>query len=317
MSQYVIGADIGGTTVKLGVFSMEGSLVDKWEIPTRTEEEGRYILQDIADSCLAYMDKQGLERKDFAGIGMGVPGTVNEDGSVNTCVNLGWGYREVRREMEEILKIPAWADNDANAAGLGEMWKGGAKGMTNLIMVTLGTGVGGGIIIDGKTIRGSRGYGGEIGHITIHPEETLSCNCGRKGCLEQYCSANGIARLARAGLESWEGTTRLADLEEITCRDVFDAAKDGDEYALARVEAFGKDLGMTLANLAAITDPQVFVIGGGVSKAGKMVTDVVEKYFRRYALAGQREVGFRLAVLGNDAGIYGCARLALGDAVCQ
>ncbi len=317
MSQYVIGADIGGTTVKLGVFSMEGSLVDKWEIPTRTEEEGRYILQDIADSCLAYMDKQGLERKDFAGIGMGVPGTVNEDGSVNTCVNLGWGYREVRREMEEILKIPAWADNDANAAGLGEMWKGGAKGMTNLIMVTLGTGVGGGIIIDGKTIRGSRGYGGEIGHITIHPEETLSCNCGRKGCLEQYCSANGIARLARAGLESWEGTTRLADLEEITCRDVFDAAKDGDEYALARVEAFGKDLGMTLANLAAITDPQVFVIGGGVSKAGKMVTDVVEKYFRRYALAGQREVGFRLAVLGNDAGIYGCARLALGDSVCQ
>lgn len=317
MSQYVIGADIGGTTVKLGVFSMEGSLVDKWEIPTRTEEEGRYILQDIADSCLAYMDKQGLERKDFAGIGMGVPGTVNEDGSVNTCVNLGWGYREVRREMEEILKIPAWADNDANAAGLGEMWKGGAKGMTNLIMVTLGTGVGGGIIIDGKTIRGSHGYGGEIGHITIHPEETLSCNCGRKGCLEQYCSANGIARLARAGLESWEGTTRLADLEEITCRDVFDAAKDGDEYALARVEAFGKDLGMTLANLAAITDPQVFVIGGGVSKAGKMVTDVVEKYFRRYALAGQREVGFRLAVLGNDAGIYGCARLALGDAVCQ
>ena len=317
MNQYVIGADIGGTTVKLGVFSMEGVLVDKWEIPTRTEEEGRYILKDIAASCLDYMGKHGLTREDFAGIGMGVPGTVNDDGSVNTCVNLGWGYREVRREMEEILQIPAWADNDANAAGLGEMWQGGAKGMTNLIMVTLGTGVGGGIIIDGKTIRGSHGFGGEIGHITIHPEETISCNCGRKGCLEQYCSANGIARLAKAGLKTYEGTTSLADLDDISCRDVFDAAKAGDEYAQARVEEFGKDLGMALANLAAVTDPQVFVIGGGVSKAGKMVTDVVEKYFRRYALEGQRKIGFSLAVLGNDAGIYGCARLALGDRLSQ
>ena len=311
MRRYVIGADIGGTTVKLGVFTTEGELLDKWEIPTNTEDQGRHIIEDVAASCLAYMKDKGLNKEDFDGIGMGIPGTVNEDGSVNTCVNLGWGYRNVREEMEQALGLPAFTENDANAAALGEMWKGGAMGVSNLVMVTLGTGVGGGIIVNGKAIRGSHGCGGEIGHITIRPEEEIACNCGRRGCLEQYCSANGIARVAKAELKNYKGESSLKKLEDITAKDVFDAAKEGDPFALSQLERFGRDLGLALSNLATVTDPQVFIIGGGVSRAGTIVTDIIKKYYSMYALKGQKDAEFRLAVLENDAGIIGCASLAI------
>ena len=307
MSRYVIGADIGGTTVKIGVFNTDGDLLDKWEIPTDTSDKGEHILGDIADSCKAYMRDHGLDLCSFDGIGMGVPGMVNADGTVKACVNIGWGYKDANKEMKEALGIPAFTDNDANAAALGEMWQGGAKGVPNMVMVTLGTGVGGGVIVNGKTVRGSNGNGGEIGHITIRPEETLACNCGRKGCLEQYCSANGIARTAKEELKGYQGDSALKDLEDITSKDVFEAAKAGDAFSISRLESFGKDLGFALSNLAVVTDPQVFVIGGGVSKAGKIVTDYAGKYFRQYALEGQKGIEFRLAALGNDAGIYGCA----------
>ena len=311
MRRYVIGADIGGTTVKLGVFTREGELLDKWEIPTNTDNQGSHILEDVAEACLAYMADHNLSKEDFDGIGVGIPGTVNEDGSVNTCVNLGWGYRNVREEMEQALGLPAFTENDANAAALGEMWKGGAVGVRNLVMVTLGTGVGGGIIVNGKALHGARGYAGEIGHITIRPEEEIACNCGRKGCLEQYCSANGIARVAKADLEGYKGESCLRDLSDITAKDVFDAAREGDSFALSQLERFGRDLGMALSNLATVLDPEVFIIGGGVSRAGTMLTDLVKKYYNRYALEGQKDVDFRLALLENDAGIIGCASLAI------
>ena len=188
MKKYLLGADVGGTTVKLGLFTVYGTLLDKWEIPTDHSEDSD-ILRDVAVSCEKMMEQKGLSKDEFAGIGLGVPGPVHGDGSVDLCVNLGWGEKAVKADMEELLGIPAAVGNDANVAALGEMWQGGAKGHENVVMVTLGTGVGGGIIVDGKMIAGAHGYGGEIGHIMINTHETEKCNCGKCGCLEQYCSA--------------------------------------------------------------------------------------------------------------------------------
>lgn len=312
MKEYLFGADVGGTTVKLGVFRTEGILVDKWEIPTRTEDNGENIIPDIADTCQNYIAGHDLEKDDFAGIGMGIPGPVKEDGTVQGCVNLGWGFRNVKKEMEKALGIPAYVDNDANAAALGEMWAGGAKGVRNLIMITLGTGLGGGIIINEKTVNGSNGFGGEIGHITIHPEEEERCGCGRRGCIEQFCSANGIVRVASRALKAYKEDSLLKKIKKFTSKDIFDAAKKKDAFAISQLERFGNDLGLAMSNWATMTDPEIFVIGGGVSRAGKALTDVVGKYYRKYALPGQRDIPIVLATLGNDAGIYGCARLVIG-----
>ena len=235
MKKYAFGADIGGTTVKLGLFTVEGELLDKWEIPTRTG--GEYdILQDVADSCRKKMEQKGLSADTFAGIGIGVPGPVREDGSVDVCVNLGWGKKQVRDEMAAALGMAVAVANDANVAALGEMWQGGGKGYENVVMVTLGTGVGGGIIVGGKVISGAHGYGGEIGHMCINTHETEYCNCGKKGCLEQYASATGIVRMAKKALAASEEDTVLRRADSLTAKDVLDAAKFGDAFAVRLTE---------------------------------------------------------------------------------
>ena len=186
MSKYVFGVDIGGTTVKLGVFSVEGELLDKWEIKTRTEDGGANVLPDIAEALTDKMNSMSISKDEVKGVGMGVPGPVREDGTVDGCVNLGWGVFNAAEALGAKLGLPVKVGNDANVAALGEYWQGGGKGYKNVIMVTLGTGVGGGVIINGKIIDGTNGAGGEIGHMTIDPDETAVCNCGKKGCLEQY-----------------------------------------------------------------------------------------------------------------------------------
>ena len=309
MKKYAIGADIGGTTVKLGFFTVDGKLLTKWEIPTDTSETGD-ILKDIAVSCELKMQEQGLNKADFVGIGLGVPGPVREDGSVDMCVNLGWQQKQVKEDMEEIIGIPAAVTNDANAAALGEAWQGGARGCDNVVMVTLGTGVGGGVIVGGKIIAGAHGYGGEIGHIMLNTHETVKCNCGKAGCLEQYSSATGIVNEAKKALAKEEVTTIL-NPETLTAKDVFDAAKSGDVFAIRQVEQFASRLARGLSFISGVTDPEVFVIGGGVSKAGSIITDTVQRYFRDYVFGRQKETSFALAVLGNDAGIYGCASLVV------
>lgn len=308
MKKYALGADIGGTTVKLGWFTTEGKLCRKWEIPTRTGEEYD-ILGDVAESCRKTIQEAGESLSDFAGIGIGVPGPVREDGSVDVCVNLGWGEKQVKKEMEEALGIPAAVGNDANVAALGEMWQGGGKGYQNLVMVTLGTGVGGGVIVGGKIVSGAHGYGGELGHMLINIHETASCNCGKQGCLEQYASATGIARLARKAVEDTQKDTVLARVDVLTAKDVFDAAKYGDAVALEVVDRFARYLARGLSFVSGVTDPEIFVIGGGVSKAGTIVTDTVKKYFDSFVFGRQKDTKFGLATLGNDAGIYGCAKL--------
>lgn len=308
--KYCIGVDIGGTTVKMGIFELEGKILDKWEIPTRTGNKGENILPDIAKAIEEKIQSMNLKREDIQGIGMGVPAPVTEDGVVQNTANLGWGYKEVTREMQELTGFPAKAGNDANVAALGEMWLGAGKGHENVVMVTLGTGVGGGIILGGKILTGQNGAGGEIGHICVNYEETESCGCGKQGCLEQYASATGITRLAKKRLAKNEDASLLR-AQEISSKTVFDALKEGDAVAEEIVEEFGAYLGHAMANVAVIVDPAVIVIGGGVSKAGEILLGYVEKNFQEKAFFADKNTKFVLAQLGNDAGICGAAKLII------
>ena len=308
--KYCFGVDIGGTTVKLGLFTTEGEIIDKWEIKTRTENQGEAVLPDIADALKKKLAEKQIEKDQVEGIGVGVPAPVDAEGVVQNTANLGWGYKEVKREMEELSGMKAEIGNDANVAALGEMWLGAGKGRKNIIMVTLGTGVGGGIIVDGKPLVGAHGAGGEIGHLCVNYEETDHCGCGNTGCLEQYASATGITRLANIRLAKDDKESVLRG-QEISAKTVFDAVKAGDAVAEEIAEEFGKYLGYAMANLAAVVDPATIVIGGGVSKAGEILLKYVEKNFKERAFFANKDTEFVLATLGNDAGICGAAKLIL------
>ena len=308
--KYCFGVDIGGTTVKLGLFTTEGEIVDKWEIKTRTENQGEAVLPDIAAALNEKLEEKQIPKDEVEGIGVGVPAPVDSEGVVQNTANLGWGYKEVKREMEELSGMKAEIGNDANVAALGEMWLGAGKGRKNIIMVTLGTGVGGGIIIDGKILTGENGAGGEIGHLCMNYEETEKCGCGNTGCLEQYASATGITRLANIRLAKDDAKSVLRE-QEVSAKTVFDAVKAGDAVAKEIAEEFGKYLGHAMANLAAVADPSAIVIGGGVSKAGEVLLQYVEKNFKEKAFFANKDTEFVLATLGNDAGICGAAKLIL------
>lgn len=311
--RYCFGVDIGGTSVKIGLFQLDGVIVDKWEIKTRTENHGSAILSDIAASLEERRKKNNIDKDLMEGIGLGVPAPVNAAGVVQNTANLGWGYKEVKREMEELTGYPVEVGNDANMAALGEMWLGAGKGQKDMIMVTLGTGVGGGVIIDGRPIVGSSGAGGEIGHICVNYEEEDRCGCGNTGCLEQYASATGIARLARMRLVKNDDASALRKypMEKISAKSVFDALKAGDKIAEEIVEEFGMYLGHAMANVAVVTDPNVIVIGGGVSKAGEILLGYIEKHYAERAFFANKHTKFILAELGNDAGICGSAKLII------
>lgn len=312
MKKYCFGIDVGGTTVKMGLFTTEGELLDKWEIPTRKEDGGAYILNDVAASVEAKLAEKNIAKDDVAGAGIGVPGPTLDTGYVSICVNLGWKDKNPANELSELLSIPVKAGNDANVAALGEMWKGGGEGYLDVVLLTLGTGVGGGIIINGEIAPSHRGVGGELGHITVNPDEEATCNCGNHGCLEQYASATGVVRIAKKLLDASNGESSLRALETVTAKDVFDAAKAGDHLAVEAVEVLGKYLGLVVANVALTVDPDVFVIGGGVSKAGQVLIDVITKYYHKFAkIIGDNKAKVVLAKLGNDAGIYGAARMVL------
>lgn len=311
MEKLCFGIDIGGTTVKLGLFSIDGTVLDKWEIPTRKEDKGAYILPDVVESLNAKMQEKNINKAQVEGIGIGVPGPVTEDGVVLECVNLGWGIINVEKELEELTGLKVKAGNDATVAALGEMWQGGGKGYNSMILVTLGTGVGGGVIIGGKIITGSKGAAGEIGHILVNYDEPDTCGCGKHGCLEQYASATGIVKEAKRLLAKTKEASIIREIENLTAKDIFDAAKDGDAISIQLVEQLGKYLGVALSHVGAVVDPEGFVIGGGVSKAGTILTDVIKKYYEENVMLALKNKEFKLATLGNDAGIFGAAKLVL------
>lgn len=311
MKTYCFGIDVGGTSVKCGLFHTDGALVEKWEIPTRTENNGQNILPDVAETINAKLAEKNIDKADVEGVGIGIPGPINSRGEAACAVNLYWGFTPVAQILGDLTGLKAQAGNDANVAALGEAWKGAAAGAQNIIMITLGTGVGGGIIINGKILAGSHGAGGEIGHALVVRGEEEKCNCGNHGCLEQYASATGIVRVAGRVLAASEDDSTLRELQNITAKDVLDAFKAGDAVAVRIMEYVGDLLGGAIAGFTTVVDPEAIVIGGGVSKAGQPLIDCIEKYYQRYAFSSCKETPIVLATLGNDAGIYGAAKMVL------
>ena len=298
--KYGFGIDLGGTTVKIAYFDETGEMLQKWEIPTVTADGGKQILPDIAASIRSFIDAHQINETMILGMGIGVPGPVSGKGVVNKCVNLGWGVFNIAEQLTELTGFPVKAGNDANVAALGEYWKGGGQGCDNMVFATLGTGVGGGIVIEGKLLHGTHGSGAEIGHMVLNRNETAVCGCGKRGCVEQYCSATGIVRLAG-----------LHGMENVTCKDIFDAGKAGDKVALEVLDEYYEYLGEFLGTLCSVIDPEIVVLGGGVSKAGDVLLTGVEPYFHKYVFHAASQVKFSLASLGNDAGAYGAFKLAL------
>lgn len=311
MQKLIFGIDLGGTSIKIGLFDQNEGLLEDWEIKTRQENNGAYILGDINDFINEKIKEKGLSRESIIGLGMGVPGPVSADGTVISFANLGWKNVNVEKDLGKISGFPVKAANDANIAALGEMWRGGGKNYKTIVMVTLGTGVGGGVIIDGKIVSGINGAAGEIGHLHISDDETDACGCGNYGCLEQVASATGIVRVAKKMLANSDEQSTLRNIEDLTSKDVFSEAAKGDALAIEVTESFGKYLGTALASVSAVLDPEAFVIGGGVSKAGQVLIDLVKKYYKEKAFSATRNVKFELASLGNQAGIYGAAKILI------
>ena len=313
MSRYAIGVDIGGTTVKLGLFSAGGALLEKWEIPTNTQDNGVRILPDVAASISAVLAQKGIPHQDVIGIGVGVPGAVDAAGIVHKCDNLGWGMVDVKAHLAELLPdIPRIAvENDANVATLGELRQGVGKDYTSAVMFTLGTGVGGGVVLNGSIVSGVNGAAGEVGHFTVEPQETEVCGCGKRGCLEQYASANGIVRLARRMLAQCDTPSPLRTLDKLSAKDICDLARAGDPLASAILDRCAEYLGLAMSYVSSTIDPQVFIVGGGMSRAGAVLVGAITRHYRRYAYHSTTQTNIIEAKLGNDAGIFGCAAMVL------
>ena len=316
MKKYGFGVDVGGTTCKLGLFQTDGTLIEKWEIPTDKRDGGKNILSDLAASIETKMSDRSIDKSDVEGIGIGVPGAVTDDGVVNRCVNVGWGVVPLVEEMEKLTGLKVRAANDANIAALGESWMGAGKDFSSILMVTLGTGIGGGIVIGDHILSGFNGSAAEIGHIMVDESETLQCNCGKYGCIEQYASATGIVRVAQRHIEKDpEAAKRSAftKIDGFTAKDVFDAAKEYDIFALDTVREVCGMLGKMIATVCNVINPEAVLIGGGVSKAGHIIIDELMPGFKVGAFHACADTKIELATLGNDAGIYGGVKLVMED----
>ena len=315
MKEYAFGIDLGGTTAKVGLFTTSGALLEKWEVPTDTSNAGEHILENLADAIHAKMAEKEIPSEQVEGVGIGVPGPVLDSRIVPIiCANLGgWGERNVSAQLSGLLDgMKVLVGNDANVAALGEIWMGTAKGCRSAVMVTLGTGVGGGVIVNGDVVSGVVGAGGEIGHMCLNPDEERTCGCGGHGHLEQYSSATGVvsnylAECKKAGVEPIE-LTGPSD-----SKDVFQACREGDKLALAAADTMADYLGRALALIANVVDPEMFLIGGGASASADVYLGALREHFRHYALSASRETPIEVASLGNDAGIYGAVRLIVGD----
>lgn len=305
-SKVYIGVDIGGMTVKFGIFE-DQKILKQWAIPTRVKEQ--MIAADIADAIKAGCAELEIPEENILGVGIGVPGNTRPDGFVYNASNIGWKDYDLGAEIKERLNAPIQVGNDANVAALAEYWVGAGKEYNSFVMLTIGTGLGGGIINEGRIVNGMMGSGGEVGHIPVNPQETLTCGCGGHGCLEQYTTATAIMRMAREAIEAGEAT--CIESKTPTAKDVLDAAKAGDPMAIKVMDQFADRMGQGMAIIAAVMNPEAFLLGGGVSKAGDYLLDLIRPYYDKYLFKGCVGADFRIAVLENDAGIIGAAKLAM------
>jgi glucokinase len=315
MEKWLVGVDLGGTTIKIAFITFDGHIVEKWEIPTNISEDGKHIVKNIAESIFAKLEQLAEPREKLAAMGMGAPGFIDmKTGFIYHAVNIGWRDYALKDELEKATGLTVTVDNDANIAAIGEMWRGAGDGEGNLLMVTLGTGVGGGIIVNGHIMHGTNGMAGEIGHITSIPEGGASCNCGKTGCIETIASATGIARIAKEKVLHDTSSSLYEILKnkgELKAKDVAEAAENGDHAAIDTLNEVTFHLGLVIANLSNGINPGKIVIGGGVSKAGSTLMSRLEKQFKRFALPRVAEgATLTVATLGNDAGVIGGAWLA-------
>ncbi|BCP58377.1 ROK family glucokinase [Streptococcus parasuis] len=317
MSQKVIGIDLGGTTVKMAIVSLEGEILQQWSIATDISEEGSRIVPDIISSIQHRLELYGLTTEDFVGIGMGTPGTVDrKNGTVSGAFNLNWKKQQpVRDQINKAFGLELYLDNDANVAALGEQWRGAGNNEPDVVFITLGTGVGGGIVANGQLLHGLLGSAGEIGHIGVD-KDGFTCTCGNKGCLETVASATGIVKLARQMSESFAGNSQLKrDIDEglaVTSKDIFQTAEAGDPFGKRVVNQVCDYLGTAAGNIANILNPSSIILGGGVSAAGEFLRSQVETYFKVTAFPSMKETTkIKLATLGNDAGVLGAASLVI------
>lgn len=313
--KYNIGVDVGGTSIKMGLFTADGKLHHKTEVSSVKEDSAKILPEDIASAVSTWVAQLNLKMQQIQGVGMGVPGPVQQDGYVENCPNLPWRDIYPARLVEEILKVPVKLGNDANVAALGEQWMGAGKGHENLMMFTLGTGVGGGLILDGKIIAGAKGLGGEVGHLRVNPAETNACGCGGYGCVEQYASATGFVREMKKAIQNTykAGDYRIPAwmMSEFTCKDIFDAAKNGESLAIQVIHDCLHQLAQAMSYVTYVVDPACFVVGGGVSNAGQYLIDILQQHYNGLVVLSSRKAQIYLAQLGNDAGIYGAARLSM------
>lgn len=316
--EWYIGIDLGGTAIKLAFVTEQGEIAYKVEEATPVSEDGDHTLLQMNHMIEKGLNALQLDRQDMKGIGIGAPAFLDlERGFVYSAVNLGWKDFPLKDRLEEITKMPVIVDNDANVAALGEMWQGAGQGATNLLCITLGTGVGGGVIIQGQIYHGARGTSGEIGHYTSIVDGGYPCNCGKTGCLETVASATGIVRLALEALDQEQGLGKpstlaryLAEKGRIEAKDVVICAQEGDLLSLQILEQVGHYLGIALGNYAIVMNPEKIVIGGGVSKAGEVLFKRIRNYYDKYALPNfTGNIEIVPATLGNDAGVIGAAWL--------
>lgn len=319
----IIGVDLGGTSVKFAFVTTEGKIIDKWSILTDISDDGIHITPNIINSIKERMAMKNFDSSDFVGIGMGTPGTVNkENGTVIGAYNLNWITEQpLKQQIEEATNIPFFLDNDANVAALGEQWVGAGANEPNVVFVTLGTGVGGGVIMDNKLIHGAIGAAGEIGHMTADRDGYL-CTCGKKGCLETVASATGIVRVANDKAKTYEDESKIKDAilghHAVDTKMIMDAAKEGDAFSIEVVDEISDYLGLATGNIANILNPSTIVIGGGVSKAGEFLADKIRAAFSIYAFPTIREkTNIRIAELGNDAGVLGASSLVLNESTYE
>ncbi len=313
MGHICFGIDIGGTSIKAGLFGDDGELLDKWSFATIKKESSENILQSLADFILDKIETFPLDKNEIVGIGVGIPGPVTEDGEVLEMANLGSGRINLNETLSKMTGLKVRAGNDANLAALGEQWMGSGKGCKDMMLITLGTGIGGGIVLNNHILTGSKGAAGEIGHMTVNSKEQRICGCGKRGCLEQYASATAVVRIAKDLLKDRTEASALQDFEKISARDVFDCAKTGDKLALEVVDQACVYLGLALSYAGQLVDPEVFVIGGGVSQAGSIIVDKTKASYNDNVIESLKNKEIRIASLGNDAGMYGAAKLILSD----
>lgn len=312
MKKYAIGIDVGGRSVKFGLFDKDGKLYDKSNIKTRTENNGDKILDDIYQHIIEILKKHDLKEKDLYGIGIGVPGPIVNQSTVKTAVNLGWGVINISQYLENKLNVNVLVANDANVAALGESWMGAAQGLDNIVMLTLGTGLGGAVIVNREIVSGRTGAGGEIGHMPIL-EKGLSrkCNCGKDTCFELVAAAPGIENIANQILFESNDSSLLRDIDSILAKDIFDALQKKDKIAEEIVDVYSNHLARGIGILSAILDPDMLLLGGGVSNAGDALLDRVKEKYKLHAFPSTEDLSIEIATLGNDAGIYGAAKLVL------